>query len=51
MKPSLLLTIMCFVCTWIGATQHAIQNTFDLSEMLDLHIAAIEPERMPLRRH
>jgi len=54
----LFLAAMCFVCTWLGyligkrnAARQALKMALDLSDVLDLHLAAIEPENMPLRRH
>jgi len=47
----LLLAAMCFICTWAGFAMHSFTKMFDLSEVFDLHLAAIEPERMPLRQH
>ena len=53
----LALSILCFVCTWLGyaigkyiAARQALKMALDLGDLFDLHIAAIEPENMPLRR-
>jgi len=51
MKPSLPLTIMCFICEWVGFALHTYTKLFDFSEVFDLHLAAIEPENMPISRH